>query len=141
MSTRKSFVLGCTAAFLAGGVLTQAVAHLTASVRANDDVPGIAWERGREGVVLRTTLPDKDFSVLVEAGREGEITFHQDSVTVNLRREATARIYDLRRVMECHGDICKPCQPGPSDACLVPPVPVPGGPGTGYQLKFLSARR
>jgi hypothetical protein len=88
--------------------------------------------------VLRTTLPDKDFAVLVEGGREGGITFHRDSVTLSLRGESITRIYDLRRVMECHNDICKPCQPGPEDACLVPPVPVPGGP-TG--LAFLSSRR
>ena len=143
MSSRKSLVLGCAAAFLAGSALTHTAGHLTARAHAADGVPGLIVERGKEGVVFRTTIPGKDFAVLVEAGRDRSgITFHQESLALDLRGEATARIYDLRRLMECRNNDCRPCQPGPEDACVVPPVPVPTpGPGRGYQLNFLSARR
>jgi hypothetical protein len=147
MSPRKnSLVLGLTA-FLAGVAISQTVGQVTAHALA----PGgdITAEGGAGGqIVLRPTASGKSYAVLVESARRGSpsrtpITFQQESLALDLSNGATARIYELRRVMEC-GPECKPCEPGPSDACVVPPVPLvppPVPPPGGYQVHFLSARR
>ena len=146
MPRRKSFVLGCFAAFLAGVAISQTVGRVTAHSLAPGDITA---ERGAGGqIVLRPTVSGKDYGVLVESGRRGSpsrapITFQRESLALDLGDGATARIYELRRVMEC-GAECKPCQPGPEDACVVPPVPVvppPVPPPGGYQVHFLSAPR
>jgi hypothetical protein len=144
MPTSKRFVLGWFAAFLAGVAVAQTVAEVTANTLAPGDGPEIAIERGAEGrVVLRPSVSGKNYAVLIEPGRmpsRSEITFHQGSLALDLRNGARARIYELRRVMECVTD-CKPCQPGPADTCIVPPVPVgPPPPGGAYRVGFLSAR-
>ena len=150
MPSRIRFVLGCFTAFLAGLAIAQTMSHVNADPQSPRDRPEITTERGADNtVVLRPSVSGKSYAVLVEPGRgarpgsssPNEITFHRDSLTLDLKEGATARIYELRRIMECGTD-CKPCLPGPADVCVVPPVPVvpPVGPSGGYRVHFLAGR-
>ncbi len=160
---QQRFALG-SAAFLAAALVAQIWTQGSSSPVSAAAPSEITAEKGADGVVLRSSPSGNGYLVIVDPTRGPEprarsndrsrlesatkVAWHRESLTLTPGEAEHALVYELRLVMKCGpGALCKPCQPGPDDACTSPPdppvVPPLGGPlpPKGYTLHLLDVRR